>query len=114
MELAVSSPDEPALAYRERALFALRAGDLEDAKQWAAKGRAGKWSFDTETQNQLIEAIALFRLGKTPEASAGMQTAVREMQRGYPSAPASFGFGLDWNEWVCFELLRREAAALIK
>jgi tetratricopeptide (TPR) repeat protein len=112
-ELVVEHPDEVNLAYRERALAAYRAGDWNAAKQWSEKGRLARWSFESESQNQLIEAMALRQLGKADEAKATYGQAVELMRRGFPNAPASFGFGLDWNEWLYFELLRRETAALL-
>jgi serine/threonine protein kinase/Flp pilus assembly protein TadD len=106
-----------ALLYgRGRGLAAYRAGRWEEAIQWCASSRfAGQELTVSEAvppQNMVIEAMAHHQLGRTATAHRLYHSAARVMAKWFPAAPAELG--MRWFDWVVYEILRREAAALLE
>jgi tetratricopeptide (TPR) repeat protein len=110
---------EGRLAFRERGLAAYRAGDWQAALEWCGKSRDTILSNDMHfrdyhAQNLLIEAMALHQFGKTREARAAYDEAVKLTREEFPNADIGIqGVGPKWLDWAFIELLRREAKPLI-
>ena len=106
-DVAVRSGKQLKLAHRGRGLAAYRAGDWEGALHWC-----GLIYRDDPTTGAaykahafLVEAMALHRLQKPTEANDRYQEAVKLMEQS-PTNEAL--------DRAVFELLRREAAELIR
>ena len=99
------------LAHRERCLVAYRVGDWEGALKWGAESRTllnlhrPRWKEVGQAINQMIEAMALHKIGRWSEAKKKFETTVA-------STPESLRYR-DWLEWVAYEQLHDEAAQLL-
>ena len=62
--------------------------------------------------DQTVEAMCLYRLGKTDEARQVLAEAGRLLDEKGPKLESG-DLGEVWPDWLCCRILRREAAALI-
>jgi tetratricopeptide (TPR) repeat protein len=105
----------PVMVHLGRALAAYRVGDWNGAllSSRASRKYAAKW----QAMQTVVEAMALQHLGQRDEASDAYTEAVNISREQFSYAPHCFTNGhpqYKWHDWVMFELLRREAKALIK
>ncbi len=103
---------------RGRGLAAYRAGRWQEAIKWCAESRAaGQGSTvspSVETQDMVIEAMAHHKLGNAAEARRLYLEAARLIHQRYPDAPTNLGQGFaSWFDWVLYQILRQQAAALL-
>jgi serine/threonine protein kinase len=110
---AINSQDR-AFAYEVRGLIAYRRGDFEKALEFCAKSRVENGNPATVAQNLIVEAMSLHHLKRQTRAIDVYEEAIAIMQRYFPNAPGGMrGKRWEWQRWLLYELLRREAAALI-
>jgi Flp pilus assembly protein TadD len=94
-----------------RALADYRNGRFADALTWIDKCLAadaqGRPPLDATAW--LVAAMAHRQLGRPERAAEALGTAVKIMKQ----QPAG-DLGVDWDDWLRFELFQREAEALVK
>jgi serine/threonine protein kinase/Flp pilus assembly protein TadD len=116
------------LSVASRGLVAYRKGNWEETLRWCRESRAqnartsgslvrGSASATEgnaalqDAQNFVLEAMAHHQQGNAAEARKAYETAARLGSASYPYAP--HGLNNYWEEWLTYELHRREAAALL-
>ncbi len=97
-----------------KALADYRGGDLETAVASAKKCRehAGQKLYSDATA-LLAQALAEQRLERLAEARQSLSAALKLMQQRMPT-PDGGALGRHWSSWLRFQILRREAEALIE
>ncbi|HEY2892563.1 MAG TPA: hypothetical protein VGJ16_00060, partial [Pirellulales bacterium] len=102
-------------SWREQALVAYRAGQWQEAVEACQRSRdlAARQSLtgNYRAQALAIEAMALHRLDRNVEARAAYYLAAETSQGNFPYAPGHLG--VNWVDWVIYELARREAAEVL-
>jgi tetratricopeptide (TPR) repeat protein len=96
-----------------RALADYRAGDFSAAVRRAESIKASPDGGPGEATVFTVLALARHRLGHAGEARDALAKADAIHERKWPKLDRGESFGDDWPDWVRFQILRREAAALI-
>ena len=96
-----------------KSLADYRGGDFETAVASAKTSRehAGQQLYVDATA-LLVQAMAEHQLGRLAEARQSLSDALELMQQRIPT-PDGGALGRDWSSWLRFQILRREAEALI-
>jgi tetratricopeptide (TPR) repeat protein len=94
-----------------RALVAYRAGDLDGCLKWCEETHPEDPGESLKAQALIVEAMALHRQGKEATARKRCDEAAMIIRARFPFAPDSFTN--DWEGWIIYEILRREAARLL-
>jgi hypothetical protein len=80
------------------------------ASREALKGKTG--SVNVDTHDLLIEAMTLARLQRPVEARQRMEQASALIRERFPGAPDYLG--KTWLDWVIYEILKKEATAVLR
>jgi serine/threonine protein kinase/Flp pilus assembly protein TadD len=113
---AVIQAEHPVISRRERGLAAFRQGKWDEAlalcRDSRRENRPVKQSWYYDSHNLLVEAMVLHKQGQSTPAMQAYRAAARSANWYYPYAPHELGSS--WVDWITYELLRREAAALLQ
>jgi tetratricopeptide (TPR) repeat protein len=106
------------------ALVAYRAGDWEGARTWSRQALADAKQLRSTDEVPLaahalydsrilvVDSLALHQMGRPAEARQAYDKALAIARKNVLYAPHFLGSGI-WTDWLMYELLRREAAALM-
>ena len=100
--------------YLAKALADYRGGDFESAVASAQRSRqhAAQVAIYPRATALVVQAMAEHQLGRLAEARQSLRAAHDLMERQMPT-PESGTLELHWHDWLRFQILRREAEALI-
>jgi eukaryotic-like serine/threonine-protein kinase len=91
-----------------------RCGRFAEARTACAESRQRAASHpELIVVSQAVEAMSLYRLGKTDEARQALAAAERLLVDTTPDL-GSGDLGASWHDWLCCRILLREAEALLK
>jgi serine/threonine protein kinase/tetratricopeptide (TPR) repeat protein len=93
-------------------LYEYRCGRFIEARTACGNSRARATFPAVAVMDQILEAMALYRLDKTNDAREALAAADRLVDDKGPK-PDSGDLGAFWYDWLCCRILRREAAALL-
>src|SRR5262249_40592904 len=95
-----------------RGLADYRAGQFARALPWLQKSVGARDPYCDPTAN-LVLALAHHRLEQAGEARLALDKADGIIKARFPKIEKE-GPGADWDDWLRFQILRREAGALIE
>jgi hypothetical protein len=97
-----------------RGLYDYRCGRFDEARTACRISRQQAASDFTvlHAMNQIVEAMASYRLGRSGEATKALAEADRLLDADGPQ-PAADDLGELWHDWLCCRILRREASEMI-
>ena len=116
IDIAVAKVDSRVSLPYVRGLLAYREGHWEQALHRCQESHAANASRTSKVRlhdavNFVLEAMALHQQGKAGEARRAYEAGARIGSGLYPYAPHDLGSS--WEDWLNYELTRREAAALL-
>jgi len=93
-------------------LYEYRCGRFIEARTACGNSRARATFPAVAVMDQILEAMALYRLDKTNDARQALAAADRLLDEKGPKLDSG-DLGAFWYDWLCCRILRREAAALL-